>query len=307
MQFSQIVNQSSRSGAPATSSLPGGASSIEAINLGVAASNFPEYLPILRDAVALLRPKAIFLVVWPNDLPAKPITAELLAPAGEFPRLNPFVPRVLAVLNRLSRGLVVPRRTPTGPFPFFEPVPAPSNPFSLRLRDYVSQNLDPAIFDAMKRGKANPFNIELGTLYEHVLRHDFRKFGGGAENYLEQCAKLCNDGRCRFVVAYLPHSCTASPAYIPAANKLGGSGFGDLKRVDQPPYRNQQDHLREVCGQLGIPFLDMTDDFIAAEKSGQRLYWPYDGHCTAAGYRLAAEICAHYWLTGALPQRASGE
>jgi len=197
----------------------------------------------------------------------------------------------------------VPRRTPTGPFPFFEPVPAPSNPFTERLQTVIPPNLDPAIMDAMKRGTANPFNVGLGTLYERVLRHDFRTNEGGAEDYLEHFVKLCKAGNCRLVVAYLPQPCTANAVYIPAENKLGGSGFGKLTRLDQPPYRNQQDHLRAVCGQLNIPFLDMTDEFIEAEKGSQRLFWPYDAHCNAAGYRLAADICARYWTTGALPRR----
>jgi hypothetical protein len=96
-------------------------------------------------------------------------------------------------------------------------------------------------------------------------------------------------------VAYLPCPCTTNPAYIPFANKLGGKGFGKVTRVDQPPYLNQQEHMQDVCRQIGISFLDMTEEFTASETRGQRLFWPYDGHCNAAGYHLAAEICARYW------------
>jgi hypothetical protein len=246
----------------------------------------------------------VFLLASPNDLPAEQITAEAGAPADAFPRLNPLVPRVLAVLDRLRRGLVVPRRTPTGPFPFFEPVPAPSNPFTLHSHDWVPDNLDRGLLDAMKRGKMNPNNIEVGAIFERALRHDFRTLGGGAEPYLESAAHWCKEHQCRFVLAYIPHPCAANPLYIPFANKFGGSGFGTATRADQPPYRNQQEHLAAVCRQLQVPFLDMTDEFIAAEKT-QRLFWPFDGHCNAAGYRLAAEICARYWMTGTLPQQSS--
>jgi hypothetical protein len=56
-----------------------------------------------------------------------------------------------------------------------------------------------------------------------------------------------------------------------------------------------------VCRDLGIPFLDTTEEFIEGERRGQRLYWPIDGHCNAAGYRLVADICARYWSEAAMP------
>src|SRR5438445_9294550 len=53
MQFARMVEQPAR----------GERRPVEAINLGVAGSNFPEYTRALKDAVALLRPADVFLLV----------------------------------------------------------------------------------------------------------------------------------------------------------------------------------------------------------------------------------------------------
>jgi hypothetical protein len=149
----------------------------------------------------------------------------------------------------------------------------------------------------MRRGKANPWNLDMATMYEKALRADY-KSSGGAHEYLNYFRGLCESHHCKLVVVYIPYLGTANPIYLPAQNKHGSPGFGNLQRIDQPPYRNQQEHLTEVCREFGIPFLDTTDAFIEAEKGSRRLFWPHDGHCNAAGYELVAHTCARYWLHG---------
>ncbi len=263
---------------------------VEAINLGVAAADFPEYALLVRDGVSLLKPRAVFLFLCANDLPAKPLPRAVTMPAPDFPRRNPWLPRALQVCNLYREGRAVPRRFPSGPYPFFDAVPAENNPLTFKK---PPDGIDPAVLDAMRRGKANPWNAGVGSFYDSALRHDFRT--GGAREYLAHLASLCRPPGVRLVVVYVPHYAVINSLYLTAENHLGGPGFGGQTSLDHPPYRNQQAHLRQVCGELALPFLDTTEAFIEAEKTA-RLFWPIDGHCNAAGYRLLAEVCARWWV-----------
>jgi hypothetical protein len=88
----------------------GGSGQVDAINLGVIGAAFPDYVRIARDGISLLRPDAVYLVVYANDLPAPPYPAEADLPPPEFPRLNPWVPRAVEVITALRHGRPMARR-----------------------------------------------------------------------------------------------------------------------------------------------------------------------------------------------------
>src|SRR5262249_47921883 len=136
---------------------------VEAINLGVAAANFPEYADLMRDAVPLLKPQGVFLVVCANDFPAPAFTEHTDETPPVFEPISPWLPRAIQVIDRLTAGDAVPQRFHSGPFPFFEAVPSPNNPLT---REVPTVNLDPALRQAMMQGKANPWNRGVGAEYE---------------------------------------------------------------------------------------------------------------------------------------------
>lgn len=264
---------------------------VEAINLGVSGTGFLEYSRLVTDGVRLLRPQAVYLVCFANDLPAPRPPTELFAPARpEDDRPSPCAPRATQVLRRLADGLVIPSRFLKGPIPFVEPVPGPSNPLSRAF--YEPHGVDPQVLDAARRGTFNPWMLVGGSEMEKHLRHDFSE-GGGVEGYLQPLNELCHNEGARLIVVYLPAHVTVNPLYVEAQDRLGG-GYGPPGALMHPRYRAQQAHLASVTRALGIPFLDTTDDFVRAEQD-QWLFWPLDNHCNAAGYRLVAEICARHW------------
>jgi lysophospholipase L1-like esterase len=271
---------------------------VETINLGVNGTGFPEYALLARDGLALLKPNTLFLIVCFNDLPALPMLEKAKKPAPDFPRQNRWVPRALAAIDRKLDGRTIAARYTSAPIPFVSPVPSPTNPLT---NQKPPPTLDPEILSAMKRGTANPWNFVLAGLHERMLRHDFERSGGGAEEYLRHLAKLCQQDKTQLIVVFIPHSVTTNPVYMQAQIKLGAPSYGSVTRLDGPEYRSAQRHLRQATKDLGIPFLDTTDEFILAEQTRGRMFWPIDGHCNAAGYRLVAEICTRYWLDGTLP------
>jgi lysophospholipase L1-like esterase len=285
-----------------------GEAKAEVLNLGVAAANFPEYLRLLLDAVPLLRPHTVFLVVCSNDLPAPPFDTPVPPPGGlaslelhSFPPLNPCQPRALQALALLRQDWVLPRRSHQGPFPFFAPVPSPSNPLS---ESAPVEGLDPELERAMRAGKANPHLAGTLPVFEQYLRQDYEQAGGVA-NLMRFLAWFCREHGTRLKVIYVPFHVAANPAYLPAQIKLGGcTGVRLPASFSDADHRTQQRHLARACRDAGITFVDTTDAFIAGERSC-RLFWPTDGHCNAAGYRLLAEICARCWIEGSSPGRQS--
>jgi lysophospholipase L1-like esterase len=266
----------------------------EAINLGVAAANFPEYARLVRDGVSLLRPAAVFLVLSANDLPAPPLPPAVLRQVPSFPRENPWVPRLVEMIRRAADGRSVPRRFLGGRVPFMVPVPSPAN----RLTRYGPPgNIDPEILKAMERGKANSWNAAAAGHYAMALGWDFTQ-RGGVRDQLRDLQALCSRAGARLVVVYVPYPGSVSVDYVVAQNRLGGPPLDPSRPLDDPAHRRQQEHLREATRALGLPFLDTTDAFIAAERAGERMFWPIDGHCNARGYHLLATIAAKYWRTG---------
>jgi lysophospholipase L1-like esterase len=264
----------------------------DVLNLGISANGFPEYLKLMRDAVPLLRPSAVFVVACFNDLPMSDDTAPVPPPGDieslpphNFAVLHPYVPRAVQAVRLLSQGWTLPRRGHRGPFPF---LPSFAEPAEV-------ENLDADVEEAMRTGKCNPTLAGSMPMFEKGLRHNFEK-SGGAANVLRFMAWFCREHGVRLHVVYIPFHLTANPVYLPAQLKLGGHAKMKLPvSFSDDAHRRQQQHLAKVCRDADIPFLDVTDAMIAAERE-RRLYWPIDGHCNAHGYRVIAEACARHWM-----------
>lgn len=262
--------------------------SVEAINLGVGATNLQQYLLAARDGVPLLRPQAVFVLIFANDFPVPALPLRESTPP-EFPRYNPLLPRVVQIGGRLKAGYGLPRRFVTGPHPFYQPLSATAPD-----ADWAKvPNVDPEVYSSVERGT---FSYQLLGSPEHFalwMSDDYSK-KGGAQDHLKRMAQLCSEHQCRLFVVYIPHHVTANAIYIPAQNRLGGKGFPRGEDMASPRYRTQQIHLTQVCKEQGLPFVDTTDAFVEAEKT-QRMFWPMDGHCNPEGYRFLAEQCVQLW------------
>lgn len=275
---------------------------VEAINLGISGAGFSEYVRIVRDCLTLLKPRTIVLVTYANDFPAPPL-GEANPPEKPDRKLSPYVPRIIYVLDRLRRGLPVPKRFRAPPMPAHKPVPAPLNRLTTTP---PPPETEPALVDAFRRGKGNPGLPWLPLVMETNLPKDLSS-GGGAREHLAQMADDCRRAGVRLIVVYVPFSVIANPAYLTSQNRLHPRGLGTSLPLDSPRYLGQQAHLREVTRELGLPFLDLTAEFIRAERAGRRLYWPIDTHATPDGYRLAAALCARYWSEGTTPSQDTVE
>jgi lysophospholipase L1-like esterase len=271
---------------------------VEAINLGVCGAGLPEYERLVRDSLELLRPSAVWLTLFVNDLPVDLPIREPRPPAL-FPRRNPLVPRLVEVVLRLRAGLPVYRVLRPRPTSANHAVPSPFNPLTTQP---PPPGADPAIVAAMRQGRCNPGLAWHPPGYDRMLRHDLTRDDGGAAGILSRIADDCRRHRARLAIAYVPASAVVNPEYLVPMRRLNPEGLGSQVPIDDPVYLTQQRYLQRVTRTLGVPCLDLTGPFLAAERAGRRLYWPYDPHPNAAGYRLVAQAYARHWSQGEVPE-----
>ena len=64
--------------------------------------------------------------------------------------------------------------------------------------------------------------------------------------------------------------------------------------------------LRPVSARPDLPYLDLTPDFQARAREGERLFFEVDGHPNAAGYRLIAEVVLDHLRSTAQASSCAG-
>lgn len=270
----------------------------EVINLGVVAATVDRLTRLARDAVPLLRPTDVVLVLYANDLPAPPIPPDLLGDAPRFPRRNlpAWTPRAVELLARAARGAPIHRRWPQRVIPFFPAVPSPRNPWT--NRQGPPAGLDPAIYQSMRAGRINPWLTEQAEALPGMLAHDFST-GGMPTAYLRRIAEICRQEKANLLVAYVPFHAVVSARYAPALKRLGmDSRVADALASD-PSYRRQNVMLEGLCGVLDLPFCDTTEALAAAEAAGTPQFWSYDSHPRPAGYATIARAIHRAWRRSA--------
>ena len=241
----------------------------------------------MRDAVALLRPMEVVVILFANDLPAPPYSPELDLPSPGFRRRTEpwWFPRGVELIQRSVRNEPIYRVWPHAPVRFFAPVPDPSNPWTGSTGP--SSGLDPAIYDAMVAGTINPWLKEQSEAIPGMLAHDFTR-GGSPTRFLLRMDGLCKPMGIRFHVAYVPFCGVVHPRYAMSLSQLGMQPATALALSRDPLYRRQNQHLADVCSALGLTLADATADLVQAEEAGVPQYWKYDTHPRPAGYATIA-------------------
>jgi lysophospholipase L1-like esterase len=259
----------------------------EVINLGVIAASLPHLALLVRDAVGLLSPAIVIVVLYANDLPSPPYPAELERPGPRFSRRDAplWLPRAAELFGRMVRDEPIYRRWPHRPLPFFAPVPDPSNPWT--GSPGPPPGLDPALYAAMVAGTINPWLKEQSEAIAGMLAHDFSRRGSPVR-FLKRIKDLCRPRGVDLVVAYVPFCGTVHPRYADTLVKLGMQPETAQALARDPLYRRQNRHLAELCTVLDLPLADATDDLVQAEQAGAPQYWEWDSHPRPAGYATIA-------------------
>jgi lysophospholipase L1-like esterase len=266
----------------------------EVLNLGVVAGRLDHLTRLARDAIPLLQPADVVLVLYANDLPALPFPPELVGPGPPFPRrkASQYMPRVIGLLASVALNEPIYRRWFHPAIRFFPAIPSRANPWTGKLGP--PPGLAPHLYQSMAAGRMNPWLYKENLLLPGMLAHDFRQ-GGLPTPYLRRVAELCQALKANLLVAYVPFYGVTSPRYAPALKRLGmDSALADSLSA-APIFRRQAVVLGRVCAGLGVNFADTTEALILAEAAGEPQFWSYDSHPRPAGYATIAGVIHQGW------------
>lgn len=263
----------------------------EVINLGVIAATLHQVTLLARDAIGLLKPSVVVLVLYANDLPAPPYLPQLdLPPPRYLPSETPLLmPRAATLVSLAWREEPIFSRWPRPPVRYFAPAPDPTNPWSRSTGP--PPNVDPALYGSMKAGELNPWLVQQSEAIPGMLAHDFT-LGGTPYLHLRRVAELCRQARARLVVAYVPFCGVIHPRYAGFQVKLGMDPSTAESLAVDPRYRSHSALLEAICPTLGLPLADATEALARAEAAGTPQFWEYDTHPRPEGYATIARRIA---------------
>ena len=260
---------------------------VEAMNLGVGGTGLSHHLRLMAAAVPLFRPRVVLLILYANDLPPPPFDPRWVGGSWRPVFFKRWLPRAAHVALRAWRGAAVPRRWHTAPFPFFGPVPDPTNPLTDRAPGYEPL-VEPALLDAMRRGALNPY------LSDHLERSALDLLAeADATPHVRAARDLARAHGAALRVAYLPHSLQVSDYYMAFARRY--AVVEPAASLTGPEYQRQAAALGRACAALDVPYLDLTSPLRHEEAAGRRLYWDYDNHMRPEGYAFVAATLAGWW------------
>ncbi len=259
----------------------------EVINLGVTAATLNHILLLSRDAIPLLKPQDVVIVLYANDLPAQNYLDMYDRPGGVFtPSAFTFwMPRVAALIVRYIHDQPICVRWVHRPIRFFPAVPDSANPWT-QVPERPDRLL-PALYDAMREGTLNPWVHAQTHDIPIQLAHDFQE-GGSPVRYIKRIQAICNVTGARLTLAYVPFCGVISCRYTHPLIEEGMDPATAEALATDAIYQRQNQLLSELCQKLELPLADATADVKQAEEEGMPQYWEYDTHPRPAGYATIA-------------------
>ena len=259
---------------------------LEVFNMGIMGVGINEFINLIVDAVPLFKPDHVFLVLCYNDIPFN-------RPYFPKTRITPEYYdnsklRMVQLYDMLKADEPLPFRFNYGSKKFYPAVPSRNNPWTL-YEDSLRREVIPAVAEAMIKGDFNFFRTNWILEEERFLR---------STTDLKDKFKLLNEyvhlGKATFSVFYIPSRHQVSTYYYQFERQQCLRCPESLD-LTQDQYQIHRDILSKNCADLGIPFYDLTPEFIEEEAKQNHLYWNYDDHMKGKAYLMAGEKIFKWW------------
>lgn len=252
----------------------------EVLNAGMNGTGMNSYLRLLKDIVPLFHPDEVKLILFANDFaPDKTKSFDPLQP--EFS--NPFKPRLIEIVNRLSKNKSVVFRWSRKTIPFLFPVPEQSNPFSTKAH-LLQKEVTPNVKKAMQDATLNYYMVNLLAKQTKGLTQpvSFRE-------ELATIKELCQKNKVKLTVYYLPARNQVTDKYLKYDKESCLIQCKDQPSLTTKKYQLHAQLLENDCKQLEILCHNLTSALVEKEKM-VNLHWNYDEHMKSSGYQFIAEI-----------------
>lgn len=262
-----------------------GADQYETMNMGIVGAGLPEYARLTASAVPLFKPDYVFLMLFSNDIARR---TPVLPTNTTYTKRNKYNPRLVELLKMLNKGEPLPFRwkKTTSLMPA---VPDPFN-FWTTHEAQLKKHADSEIAEYMKQGKYNTFRLNYVLSEEKHL-----KVHTDMEPYLKWTNDFANYYQAQLVVCYIPSRQQVTQYYYPFELPSCRVLCPDSMDLTTPEYNIHQKELKRACDLLNVQFIDLTETIKREEQKGSHLYWNYDDHMRAKGYRLVGETVFREW------------
>ncbi|MHA7058301.1 hypothetical protein ACWGOQ_0013850 [Aquimarina sp. M1] len=258
----------------------------ETFNGGLLGCGLNSYLQLIADLTPTYRPDAIFLCIYANDLGKEnPKVPEFFLKPEYY---NPYTPRLVEIFKQSSTYGPLRFRWANHSKPYLPAVPKESNPWSVNevnLQDHVT----PWLVKHMKTAAFNPF------LTNSLQKEEtFLKAPPAIGETIGFFKYICNKYSIKPVIVYIPSRNQVTDYYLKFEKKycLKCSHKLNLTNIK---YQRHQKVLKKQCDSFGIQFIDLTRTIKAKESNGEHVYWNYDQHMRASGYKLVGETIWDKW------------
>ena len=249
----------------------------EAFNGGMVGCGLGSYLQLAADAIPLYKPDIAFLCICANDLGKnEPVVPELYLEPKYF---NAFTPRLIEIFSQLKTYGPLNFRWRNNSEPYLPAVPNAKNPWT-NSEAILKEHVTPQIAIQMKQALLNPF-LTNALVKEEIYLKLPPKIGEAIPFF----KYICDQNNTKPIVVYIPSRNQVTDYYLPFEKQYSLS-FPDSISLKMPEYQIHQQFLQSECQDLNIQFIDLTKTIRAQENKGFHLYWNYDQHMKAKGYKL---------------------
>ena len=252
----------------------------EVMNAGILGAGVNSYLQLTSDMVPLFQPDVVLVVFFANDFTTKPIRIpkDRLMPEKH----SRLLPRLWQWWEAYLQEQPLRARWATERNSWLPAIPASNHPWTGR-GEALRQEVTEAMAMAIEKGELNYHRANEIRLHARQLEQKVN-----LASALDFLKRYTDQYHAELRVAYLPARHQVTNYYYPYERALCLKCPQELD-LRATPYQLNRLRLGKQCVELGIPFVDLSPVVQASEDAGQHLYWNYDDHFRAQGYRLSAE------------------
>lgn len=255
--------------------------SYEVLNGGMLGCGLSVYLQLATDIIPVFKPDVTFLCIYANDLGKNiPKTPKYYLEPEYF---KWYTPRLYEFYKQTKTYGPLLFKWHNQKDPYLYATPNKINPWTLKENELIKE-VTPQIATLMKKASFNSFLTNSLFKEEKYLKR-YPPLGETIPFFKYTCDKFGT----KPVVIYIPSRNQVSKYYLPFEKEYCLNKCSNIFDLTEEKYQLHQQVIQKQCKQFNIDFIDLSTAIKNEEDKGNHLYWNYDQHMRAKGYKLLGE------------------
>jgi lysophospholipase L1-like esterase len=253
----------------------------DVLNAGIAGIGLNVHLQLSADIIPMLKPDIAVLCLYANDMGknAPIVPSHFLEP--EFYDL--LTPRIIEIIHQINyHGPLLPRWGGKDRN-YFKAIPDSTNPWTFYETLFLNK-IESEVGNEMKAGKFNPFLVNNFLMAEKFLSNP--ALLGETVPFFQY---VCKKNRVKPIIVYIPSRNQVTSFYYEFEKKMCFKNTADTLNLTTEVYNQHQKKIAKQCADFKIKFIDLTNLVKSHEDQNNHLFWNYDQHMKAKGYKVLGE------------------